>query len=227
MGRLREGLSRAREGWAQRLDSLLKRQKWDPELLEEMEEILITADVGVRATQRLLDVLGKPPRDEELSSRLKEEIIQLMGESVTGVKAGERYSVRPWVVLLVGVNGAGKTTTIAKLAAQQRHAGKKVMLAAADTFRAAAIEQLEIWGQRVGAEVIKHRSGQDPSGVVYDAVQAARRRQVDLVLIDTAGRLHTKMPLLEEIKKMQRVVGREVEGAPHETLLVLDAPITE
>jgi fused signal recognition particle receptor len=132
-------------------------------------------------------------------------------------------SVRPWVIIFLGVNGVGKTTTIGKLAAQYRGAGKKVLLVAGDTFRAAAIEQLDVWGQRIGVDVVKHRPGADPSAVVFDGLQAAKSRGVDVLLIDTAGRLHTKVHLIEELKKIRRVITREQPGAPHETLLVLDA----
>jgi fused signal recognition particle receptor len=134
-----------------------------------------------------------------------------------------QLSVRPWIVIFLGVNGVGKTTTIGKLAAQYRAAGKKVLLVAADTFRAAAIEQLDAWAQRVGVDMVKHRPGADPSAVVFDGIQAARNRGVDIVLIDTAGRLHTKVHLIEELKKIRRVIAREQPDAPHETLLVLDA----
>jgi len=133
------------------------------------------------------------------------------------------FSVKPWVILFLGVNGVGKTTTIGKLAAQFHRAGKKTLLVAGDTFRAAAVEQLDIWGQRVGVEVIKHRAGADPSAVVFDGIQAAKSRGVDVLLIDTAGRLHTKVHLIEELKKIRRVIAREQANAPHETLLVLDA----
>jgi fused signal recognition particle receptor len=134
-----------------------------------------------------------------------------------------RFSVRPWVILFLGVNGVGKTTTIGKMAAQYRAAGNKVLMVAADTFRAAAIEQLEAWGKQVGVDVIKHRAGADPSAVVYDGLQAAKSRGIDVLLIDTAGRLHTKVHLIEELKKIRRVISREQPEAPHETLLVLDA----
>jgi fused signal recognition particle receptor len=139
------------------------------------------------------------------------------------VAATPPLSTRPWVILFLGVNGVGKTTTIGKIAAQYRDAGKKVLLVAGDTFRAAAIEQLEAWGRRVGVEIIKHRPGADPSAVVFDGMQAAKSRGIDVLLIDTAGRLHTKLHLIEELKKIRRVIAREQSDAPHETLLVLDA----
>lgn len=226
-GRLQEGLARTRQNLRGKLEVLFRRPKWDEDEMESMEEILITADVGMKATRKLLEAIRQQPVGmndvEGLSRCLQEELIRLLMRSGTCDREGPRYSVRPWVVMFVGVNGVGKTTTIGKLAYQQRQEGKKVLLVAADTFRAAAIEQLEIWGERVGAEVIKHQSGQDPSGVVFDGVRAARKRGTDVVLIDTAGRLHTKGGLLDELKKLKRVIGREMEGAPHESLLVLDA----
>ncbi len=226
--RLRQGLARTRKGWAQKLETLFQGRSGHEEVIEGLEEILITADVGMKATQRLLEALkGQSSTDwnssEGVSTCLQNEIVRILTEPSDVVKGPPRYSVKPWVVLFVGVNGAGKTTTIGKLAEQHRRDNKKVLLVAADTFRAGAIEQLEIWGDRVGAQVIKHQPGQDPSGVVFDAIHSAQKNQSDIVLIDTAGRLHTKVPLLEELKKMRRVLGRELSGSPHETLLVLDA----
>ncbi|MFQ5916199.1 MAG: signal recognition particle-docking protein FtsY [Candidatus Binatia bacterium] len=229
--RLMKGLTRTRQGWGQQLGALFLRPGGNEEVMRDMEEILITSDVGVQATQKLLNAMrqqvlqGWENNPEEFSSRLQNEIVRILMEPVGLAKAPLRLSVRPWIVMLIGVNGVGKTTTIGKLADRYRRDGKRVLLVAADTFRAAAIEQLEIWGARVGSEVIKHQPGQDPSGVVFDAVHAARKRGADVVLIDTAGRLHTKTPLLEELKKMRRVIGKELAGAPHEVLLVLDATI--
>ncbi len=226
--RLRQGLARTRRGWAQKLETLFQGHSGHEEVIEGLEEILITADVGMKATQRLLEALRCQPStdwnsSEGVSACLQNEIVRILTEPSDVVKGPPRYSVKPWVVLFVGVNGAGKTTTIGKLAEQYRRDNKKVLLVAADTFRAGAIEQLEVWGDRVGAQVIKHQPGQDPSGVVFDAIRSAQKNQTDIALIDTAGRLHTKVPLLEELKKMQRVLGRELSGSPHETLLVLDA----
>jgi fused signal recognition particle receptor len=155
-----------------------------------------------------------------MAGRLQEAMIQMLTPRVA---AKPPLSARPWVILFIGVNGVGKTTTIGKIAAQYRDAGKKVLLVAGDTFRAAAIEQLEAWGRRVGVEIIKHRAGADPSAVVFDGMQAAKSRGIDVLLIDTAGRLHTKLHLIEELKKIRRVIARELPDAPHETLLVLDA----
>ena len=226
--RLRQGLARTRSGWAQKLETLFQGHTGHEEVIEGLEEILITADVGMKATQRLLKALRCQPStdwnsSEGVSACLQNEIVRILTEPSDVVKGPPRYSVKPWVVLFVGVNGVGKTTTIGKLAEQHRRDNKKVLLVAADTFRAGAIEQLEVWGDRVGAQVIKHQPGQDPSGVVFDAIRSAQKNQTDIALIDTAGRLHTKVPLLEELKKMQRVLGRELSGSPHETLLVLDA----
>jgi fused signal recognition particle receptor len=193
-----------------------------------MEESLLTADVGVQATQKLMDTLrglspsGSEDLAQDMSSQLQKAMVKLLQDSAPAPTV-QPLSVQPWIVLFLGVNGVGKTTTIGKLAAQYKASGKKVLLVAGDTFRAAAIEQLEAWGRRAGVELIKHRSGSDPSAVVYDGVQAARSRGVDVLLIDTAGRLHTKVHLVEELKKIRRVIAREQPGAPHETLLVLDA----
>jgi len=226
--RLRQGLARTRKGWAQKLETLFQGRSGHAEVIEGLEEILITADVGMKATQRLLEALRSQAStdwdsSEGVSTCLQNEIVRILTEPSDVVKGPPRYSVKPWVVLFVGVNGAGKTTTIGKLAEQHRRDNKKVLLVAADTFRAGAIEQLKIWGDRVGAQVIKHQPGQDPSGVVFDAIRSAQKNQSDIVLIDTAGRLHTKVALLEELKKMRRVLDRELSGSPHETLLVLDA----
>jgi fused signal recognition particle receptor len=223
--RLRRGLTKSREGWVGRLESVFQTQSWDEESLASLEEILLSADVGVKATQRLKDAANLYVRGQsvkELFSFLEREIAYILKERQRS-RAIPPLSQSPWVILFLGVNGAGKTTTIGKMAAQYRQDGKKVLLVAADTFRAAAIEQLEIWGQKVGAETIKHQSGADPSAVAFDGIQAARKRGADLVMIDTAGRLHTKSHLVDELKKVRRVVAKEHPGAPHETLLVLDA----
>jgi fused signal recognition particle receptor len=223
--RLRNGLTRTRQEWTQKLETLVRSSKLDEETLASMEEILISADVGIRATEKILSAARQySPREQgDFTSHLQQEVARLLTPSNVSHQSPTRYSRLPWVIMFVGVNGVGKTTTIGKFAAQQKQIGKKVLLVAADTFRAAAIDQLEIWGQRVGVEVVKHERGQDPSGVVFDALQAARKRGTDVVLIDTAGRLHTKVHLLGELKKMRQVVAREQPGAPHETLLVLDA----
>jgi fused signal recognition particle receptor len=226
--RLKDGLTKSRETWVEKIGSIFQNREWDEQSLEEMEENLLTADVGVKATQKLMETLRglTPSGSEDLArdmlSQLQQAMVKLLQDSAAAPRL-EPLSVRPWVVLFLGVNGVGKTTTIGKLAAQYKADGKKVLLVAGDTFRAAAVEQLEAWGRRAGAELIKHRAGSDPSAVVYDGVQAAKSRGIDVLLIDTAGRLHTKVHLVEELKKIRRVIAREQPGAPHETLLVLDA----
>ena len=223
--RLRERLGRTRETLAGGLDRLLRgRKEVDALLLEELEELLITADLGVDTTMFLINALFEKLRRRELADveRLK---AALKAEMVTLLTCPPPppISARPWVVLVVGINGVGKTTTIAKLAHQARLQGLSPMLVAADTFRAAAVEQLEIWGERVGAPVIKQKTGSDPAAVVFDGLAAAQARGVDLVYVDTAGRLHTKVNLMEELKKIQRTAAKRLPGTPHETFLVLDA----
>ncbi|HEU4342563.1 MAG TPA: signal recognition particle-docking protein FtsY [Candidatus Binatia bacterium] len=226
--RLKQGLTKNREGWAQKLSGLIQGREWDEHALEAMEESLIAADVGVKPAEKLMEILrrqapsGTQEMSKDMASRLQTAMVDML-EAPTLTARQTPFSTRPWVVLFLGVNGVGKTTSIGKLAAQYRSAGKTVLVVAGDTFRAAAIEQLEAWADRVGVDVVKHRSGADPSAVVYDGMRAAKNRGVDGVLIDTAGRLHTKTHLIEEIKKVRRVISREVAGAPHETLLVLDA----
>jgi len=225
--RLKRGLTKNRESWVQKLGTIFQTRQWDEESLEAMEESLIAADIGVTASQKLMEILrrespsGTGDLAAEMSSRMQRAMVEILAPS--GKAGPAPLSARPWVILFLGVNGVGKTTTIGKIAAQFRDDGKKVLLVAGDTFRAAAIEQLEAWGQRVGVEVIKHRPGADPSAVVFDGVQAAKSRGADVLLIDTAGRLHTKVHLIEELKKIRRVIAREQPDAPHETLLVLDA----
>ncbi|WP_044642600.1 signal recognition particle-docking protein FtsY [Risungbinella massiliensis] len=202
--------------------------KIDEDLYEELEELLISADVGVRTTMDLMDRL----REEVKVRKIKEPtdlqplMVELVGELMeTGEKKGgiQLREEEMTVILFVGVNGVGKTTTIGKLAHRFKQQGKKVVLAAGDTFRAGAIEQLEVWGNRVGVDVIKHQAGSDPAAVIFDGIQAARSRNADILLCDTAGRLQNKVNLMEELKKVFRVVKREVPNGPHEVLLVLDA----
>jgi fused signal recognition particle receptor len=224
--RLKEGLTKSREGWAQKIGAILYNRQWDDQALESMEENLIAADVGVKAADKLMQALrkhapsGEQDPADEMIARLQQAMVEILAPKIDAPAA---LSARPWVILFLGVNGVGKTTTIGKIAAQYRAAGKKVLLVAGDTFRAAAIEQLEAWGKRAGVEVVKHRAGADPSAVVFDGMQAAKSRGIDVLLIDTAGRLHTKVHLIEELKKIRRVITREQADAPHETLLVLDA----
>ena len=225
--RLKQGLSKSRDSLLQNIGTIFQNRRWDEQSLDAMEESLIAADVGVKATQKLMESLRRQSPDgtadtaQDMSSRLQAAMIQMLQGKVPGDVSP--FAAQPWVIIFLGVNGVGKTTTIGKLAAQYRGAGKKVLLVAADTFRAAAIEQLDIWGQRAGVDVVKHRPGADPSAVVFDGMQAAKSRAIDVLLIDTAGRLHTKVHLIEELKKIRRVITREQTDAPHETLLVLDA----
>ena len=226
--RLKEGLSKSRETWVQKIGAVLQNRQWDEKSLDEMEESLITADVGVKSTEKLMRALRRQTPgnsddlNQDMSAKLQAAMVELLRGSVAPPKRA-RLAARPWVVIFLGVNGVGKTTTIGKLAAQYRNDGKKVLLVAGDTFRAAAIEQLDAWGRNVGVDVVKHKAGADPSAVVFDGMQAAKSRSVDVLLIDTAGRLHTKVHLIEELKKIRRVITREMADAPHETLLVLDA----
>ena len=225
--RLKQGLTKSRDSLLKNIGTVFQNRRWDEAALDEVEESLIAADVGIKATDKLMEALrrqapnGSGELAEEMTARLQAAMVQILQPSTPAKIAP--LSIRPWVIIFLGVNGVGKTTTIGKLAAQYCGTGKKVLLVAADTFRAAAIEQLDIWGQRVGVDVVKHRPGADPSAVVFDGMQAAKNRGMDILLIDTAGRLHTKTHLIEELKKIRRVIAREQPGAPHETLLVLDA----
>jgi fused signal recognition particle receptor len=225
--RLKSGLKKTKDGLVGRIDALILGKKViDSDTLEELEEILITSDIGVKTTVELIRTLEQRLGRNELKdgdalrSALKDEILARLTAhhcplDITGKK--------PFVLLVIGVNGVGKTTTIGKLASRFSTSGSKVLLAAADTFRAAAAEQLIAWGSRSGVDVIRHKEGADPSAVVFDACKAAVAREVDILIVDTAGRLHTKVNLMEEMKKIRRVIDREIGGAPHETLLVLDA----
>ena len=222
-----DGLRRSREGWFGRLAGLLGREQMDEETWEQAEELLLGADVGTGVTMALLDRVQDRIRTHSASpggalETLKEEMRAVLADAGTPSPA-TADGPPPLVILVVGVNGAGKTTSIAKLAALYREQGKRVVLGAADTFRAAAIEQLQTWGQRVGAEVVAHSQGADPGAVAYDAFQAARARSADVLIIDTAGRLHTKSNLMEEMTRVARVLSRLEPTAPHQTLLVMDA----
>ena len=228
LARLRAGLARTKGHLVQRLDDLFAGgSAVDVDLLDQLEEVLITADVGVKTSSKILGELRRRlGREEGLEpAAVREFLRDQMAAIVRGRQAAlaEAPDEGPLVIMVVGVNGSGKTTTIGKLAGRYQADGKKVLLAAADTFRAAAIEQLEIWGGRVGAEVVKRQEGSDPASVVHDALTAALSRDVDVVIADTAGRLHTKAPLMEELGKVHRVMGKKLAGCPHETLLVIDA----
>ena len=225
--KLKKGLSKTRENITNKIEKLIiGYADIDDDLLDELEEILIMADVGVNTTERLMESVRKGIKKKEINSPedLKPFLQARISEILTSGSDETREAVQgPTVLLVIGVNGAGKTTTIGKLAAYYKGQGKSVMLAAADTFRAAAIDQLEVWGERTGTRVIRHEEGSDPAAVAFDAVKAARARDIDVLLIDTAGRLQTKANLMEELKKINRVIQREIPEAPHETLLVLDA----
>ncbi|MDO7787181.1 signal recognition particle-docking protein FtsY [Desulforamulus aquiferis] len=225
--RLKESLTKTRESFVEKIDQVVTGRKGiDEDLYEELEEVLIQADVGVNTAMTLVERVrkGVKARNVQEASRLKdifqEELEYLMGEKITPINTNPEG---PTVIMVVGVNGVGKTTTIGKMAHNYKAQGKKVLLAAGDTFRAAAIDQLEIWAGRVGVDLIKHQEGSDPGAVAYDAVHAARSRNVDVLLMDTAGRLHTKSNLMDELKKVYKIIAREMPGAPHEVLLVLDA----
>jgi fused signal recognition particle receptor len=223
--RLRERLHRTREALSGGLDRLFRGRKVvDAQLLEELEELLITADLGVETSLCLIQALQEKLNRRELGDldRLKAALQAEMVGLLASPPQPER-AARPWVVLLVGVNGVGKTTSIAKLAHRDRQRGLTPLLVAADTFRAAAVEQLEIWGERVGAAVVKQKTGADPAAVVFDGLAAALARGADTVYVDTAGRLHTKVNLMEELKKIHRTAAKKIPGAPHEVLLILDA----
>lgn len=228
-GRLKAGLVKTREKLASGIDNLVMgKAEVGPEFIDELEEVLLTADVGLSTTTRILDELNSAVGEERI--RDKEGVVEKLRESMIAILDERRKPMAsnddgPLVVLMIGVNGSGKTTTIGKLARKWKAQGKKVMLAAGDTFRAAAIEQLEAWAERVDVPCIRQNSGSDPAAVAFDAVQAAVARQMDIVIVDTAGRLQTNSNLMEELKKVKRVIGKALQGAPHETLLVLDAAI--
>lgn len=226
-GRLKKGLSRTSEGFVRGIDrAILGKKLIDDDLIEDLEEALISADLGIKTAYDLLEAVQEKVRRKELGdtealkNALKLEILDIlkMEEEPLTLKKG-----RPLVIMVVGVNGVGKTTTIGKLAFRYKSEGSRVLLAAGDTFRAAATEQLAVWGERCGIDVIKHREGADPAALAYDATEAAKARGADLLILDTAGRLHTKINLMEELKKIKRVMTKVISDAPHEVLLVLDA----
>jgi fused signal recognition particle receptor len=229
LGRIRESLARTKQQIAGRFDELVRRSEREDapatievDTLEGLEEILISADVGVAATDRIVSaVRDRMRRGEHLRDLVKQEILAVL----EAVDQPVPTAVRPRVVLVVGVNGTGKTTTVGKLANLLRSAGESPVICAADTFRAAAVEQLEIWAGRAGVDMIRAKPGTDPAAVVFDAIAAGKARGRDVVLVDTAGRLHTRTNLMGELEKIKRIASREVEGAPHEVLLVLDATV--
>lgn len=226
--KFKQGLAKTREGMVQKIRKVLRlRPKLDEQTLEEIEEILIQADVGIDPALRIIDGLrdriksGAPVDDPE--NAVQQHLEATIRDILQPTDRPESVTAKPHVILVVGVNGVGKTTTIGKMAQKFARDGKSVIMAACDTFRAGAIDQLGIWADRTGAHFVRHKPGADAASVAFDAIQAARARDIDIVLIDTAGRLHTKVNLMEEVKKIRRVIGKALEGAPHETLLVLDA----
>ena len=222
--RFRQTFARTREAVQEGLDRVLKGDELDPATLEELEEILIRADLGVETAEAFVEAVREQARRGRLTGGdVRETLGVKLREALKGAAASLALEAHPTVLLVLGVNGSGKTTTCGKLAGQLKASGSAVLLAAADTFRAAAIEQLERWGQRVGVDVVKQGPGADPSAVAFDAVKAAQARGTDVLIVDTAGRLHTKSNLMSELSKVKRVIGRQLPGAPHETLLVLDA----
>lgn len=230
--RLKEGLSKTRSSFVGRLRSLLSGRSIDDALLEEIEEILITADIGVATSEKIITRLKTRVRNDNITNSdtivelLKEEIASLLLESPTAA-ADATFAIdetdKPHVIMLIGVNGVGKTTTIGKLAHNYKRAGKSVLIGAADTFRAAANEQLEVWAQRAGVDIVQQQHGADPAAVAYDTLNAAKARSTDVVIIDTAGRLHNKQGLMQELEKISRVMKKIHPNAPHDIFLALDA----
>jgi fused signal recognition particle receptor len=230
--RLKEGLAKTRETLVAKVSRLIfAKGKIDDEFLSQLEEILINSDVGVETAQRIIESIKRKTKEkkyesqEELNELVRSEIANaLVKSSSIGIDPFEfPPHTKPYVIMVVGVNGVGKTTTVGKLAHNYKSAGKHVLIGAADTFRAAANEQLEVWGKRAGVEIIQQLQGSDPAAVAFDTVQAAKARGADVVIIDTAGRLHTKTNLMEELKKIKRVITKVSAEAPHEVILVLDA----
>jgi fused signal recognition particle receptor len=228
--KIKQSLTRTKEQFVGRFDEAARRadtpdarlRPIDVDTVEALEEALISADVGVAATNRIVDaVRSRKSRGESLRALVKAEILEILRAVESGTPNGQL----PHIVLVVGVNGTGKTTTVGKLARLIRESGKAPLICAADTFRAAAVEQLEVWATRAGVDIIRARAGADPAAVVFDAIAAGKARQRDVVIVDTAGRLHTRVNLMTELDKIRRIAAREVDGAPHEVLLVLDATV--
>lgn len=230
--RLKQGLARTAQQIADRFDDLVRSsdsdeqrtRTIDPDTLEGLEEVLLMADVGVAATERIVDNVAKRQRrGESLRQLVREELLGVLQSAAT--PPVEPAPGTPRVVLIVGVNGTGKTTTVGKLANQLKRDGHAPLICAADTFRAAAVDQLQVWADRAGVDIVRAREGSDPAAVVFDALTAGKARGRDVILVDTAGRLHTRANLMQELEKIRRIATREVPGAPHETLLVLDATV--
>ncbi len=225
--KIKNGLKKTKDSMIGRIERLLNSfTKIDEDLFEELEDTLITSDIGVNTSMKICDMLRERVKKEgvkdpnEIKDLLKDIITEMLGEDVP-----LDISTTPSVIMVIGVNGVGKTTAIGKLSNQLRQQGKKVLVAAADTFRAAAIDQLQVWTDRAGVDIVKHREGSDPAAVVFDALQAAKSRGVDVVICDTAGRLHNKKNLMEELKKISRIVHQQAEGCSLEVLLALDSTI--
>ena len=223
--KLKSGLSKTKNAIVGKIDNIIKSfRKVDEELFEELEEALISADIGVYTTEEILDRLREIVIDKKIkdSTLVKDELLAILKDMV-GEHEPLKLDTKPSVILVIGVNGVGKTTSIGKIAAELKSQGKKVVVAAADTFRAAAAEQLSVWCDRAGVDIVKQNAGADPAAVVFDAINAVKSRGADVLLIDTAGRLHNKKNLMDELAKIDRVIGRELSGCSKETLLVLDA----
>jgi fused signal recognition particle receptor len=229
LSRIRDGLSRTKQQIVTRFDDLVRRvdqagresRPVDVDTVEALEELLLSADLGVAATGRIIAALESSRRDASLRDLVKEEIRRIFADVDRAVSIDHR----PEVMLIVGVNGTGKTTTVGKLANRLKQDGKRPLICAADTFRAAAVEQLEIWAKRAAVEIVRAREGADPAAVVFDAIASGKARACDPIIVDTAGRLHTRVNLMNELEKIRRVAAREVSGAPQEVLLVLDATV--
>ncbi|MEN6315226.1 MAG: signal recognition particle-docking protein FtsY [Clostridiaceae bacterium] len=224
--KLKEGLSKTRKGITEKIDQVLVSfGKVDEELFDELEEVLVTSDIGIDTAIRIIEGVKKKVKEGKVTdpikvkSLLKQQLLEILGEYASKLD----IEPSPAIIMVIGVNGVGKTTSIGKIASMLKKDGKKVIIAAADTFRAAAIDQLQVWADRVGVEMIRQAEGSDPAAVIYDAVQAARARKVDVLICDTAGRLHTKKNLMEELKKVSRIIDKEMPNAKRENLLVLDA----
>lgn len=224
--KLKEGLSKTRKGITEKIDQVLVSfGKVNEELFEELEEVLVTSDLGIDTAMRIIEGVkkkvkeGKVTDPAKVKSLLKQELLEILGEDAFRLD----IEPSPAIIMVIGVNGVGKTTSIGKIASMLKKDGKKVIIAAADTFRAAAIDQLQVWADRVGVEMIRQAEGSDPAAVIYDAIQAARARKTDVLICDTAGRLHTKKNLMEELKKVSRIIDKEMPNAKRENLLVLDA----
>ena len=225
LDRFKSSLARSKSGFISKLDGLFSSSNLDESFFEQLEEILVTGDVGIETSLKLTDQLKSEAKNLKLKDgkQFKALLFEKVTQILTPSSSPELPDVKPQVILLVGVNGSGKTTSAAKLAYLHKAAGKKVLLVAGDTFRAAAVEQLEIWAERAGVEIIKQQSGSDPSALFFDAMNAARAREVDVVIGDTAGRLHNKYNLMEELNKIFRVINKNMPGAPHQVLLTVDA----